>query len=172
MKKHKKVAIYPGSFDPVTNGHLDILERSKKLFDKVVCAVGVNSSKNPLFSLEEKLDMLYHTVPEGVWIDSFDGLLVDYAKKVKKDYKAEQMIIVRGLRLTTDFEYEDLMFFNNTKLDSSIETIFLPSKQELLHINSGIVRDVSKMNPEYIKALDVPDYVKKKLIEFVKYGQK
>jgi len=165
MKKFKKIAIYPGSFDPVTNGHIDILERSKRLFDKVICAVGTNTSKSPLFSLEEKLDMLYHTVPKGVAIDSFGGLLVDYAKKIKKEYNANQMIIVRGLRLTTDFEYEDLMFFNNTKLDDSIETIFLPSKQDLLHINSSIVRDVTKMNPDYIKDLDVPKYVKQKLRE-------
>jgi len=171
MKKYKKIAIYPGSFDPVTNGHLDILERSKKLFDKVICAVGINSAKSPMFTLEEKLDLLYHTVPKGIDVKCFDGLLVDYAKEVKKDYNADHMIIVRGLRLTTDFEYEDLMFFNNSKLASSIETIFLPSKQGLLHINSSIVRDVSKMNPEYIKTLDVPDYVRRKLKEKYKYGK-
>lgn len=163
MKKYKKVAIYPGSFDPVTNGHLDILERSKKLFDYVVCTVGVNSSKTPLFSLEEKLDMLHNTAPPGVEIDCFNGLLVDYTRKVKKEKKAEQMVIVRGIRLTTDFEYEDLMFFNNSKLNESVETIFLPSKQNLLHINSSIIRDVAKMNPKYIDDLDVPTYVKDKL---------
>ncbi len=165
MKKYKKIAIYPGSFDPVTNGHIDILERSKKLFDKVICTVGINSGKNPIFTLEEKLDMLHHTVPKGVEVGCFGGLLVDYAKKMKKTYNAEQMVIVRGLRLTTDFEYEYRIFFNNTKLAESIETIFLPSRQGLLHINSSIVRDVSEMNPEYIKTLDVPDYVKQKLKE-------
>lgn len=161
----KRIAIYPGSFDPVTNGHLDILERSKKLFGKTICAVGINSSKTPLFSLEEKLDMLHHTVPEGVEIDYFDGLLMDYAKKVKK--RAELVIIVRGIRLITDVEYEDLMFFNNSKLDDSgsIETVWLPSKQDRLHINSSVIRDVAKMNPKYIDTLDVPEYVKNKLKE-------
>ncbi|MDP2907111.1 MAG: pantetheine-phosphate adenylyltransferase [Nanoarchaeota archaeon] len=165
MKKYKKIAVYAGSFDPVTNGHIDILERSKKIFDKVICTIGVNSEKNTLFTLEERLDMLYNTVPEGVEVSQFEGLLVDYAKKVKEEKKAEQIVLVRGLRITTDFEYEYRIFFNNTKLDESIDTIFLPSKQELLHINSSIVRDVSKMNPGYIKTLDVPDYVKQKLKE-------
>lgn len=165
MKKYNKIAVYAGSFDPVTNGHINILERSKKIFDKVICAIGVNSEKNPLFTLEERLDMLYNTVPEGVEVSQFEGLLVDYAKKVKKEKKSKQIVLVRGLRITTDFEYEYRIFFNNTKLDESIDTIFLPSKQELLHINSSIVRDVSKMNPEYIKTLDVPDYVKQKLKE-------
>lgn len=167
--KYKRIAVYPGSFDPVTNGHLDILERSKKLFGKTICAIGINSSKTPLFSLEEKLDMLHHTVPEGVEIDYFDGLLIDYAKKVKK--KAELVIIVRGIRIVSDYDYENLMFFNNDKLANdgklagSIETVWLPSKQDRLHINSSVIRDVAKMNPKYIDTLDVPEYVKNKLKE-------
>lgn len=165
MKKHKKIAIYPGSFDPVTNGHLDILERSKDLFDKIICTVGINSDKNPMFTLEEKLDMLENTVPGCVEVDSFKGLLVDYAKKIKKKEKVKYVTILRGVRLTTDFEYELLMAFNNKKLEQSLEYLFLPTEQKLLHVNSSIVRDISKFGPKYIEVLDVPEYVKRKLKE-------
>jgi pantetheine-phosphate adenylyltransferase len=165
MKKHKKIAIYPGSFDPVTNGHLGILERSKDVFDKVICAIGVNSNKNPMFNLEEKIDMLKHTVPKCVEVDYFSGLLVDYAKKIKGKEKVKYITILRGVRLTTDFEYELLMAFNNKKLEPSLEYLFLPTEQELLHVNSSIVRDISKFGPKYIKTLDVPKYVKQKLKE-------
>ncbi len=164
-KKHKRVAVYPGSFDPITNGHLDILERGKLLFDEVVCAVLINSDKKPLFTLEEKLDMLHHTVPECVEVDCFDGLLVDYAKKIKRDKKAGYVAIIRGVRLNMDFEYELQIYLNNKKLARSIETIFLPSEQELLHVNARIVRDIARFGPNYIKTLDVPEYVKQKLKE-------
>lgn len=168
MRKYRVVAIYPGSFDPVTNGHLSVLETSREIFDKVVCAVGRNTDKNSLFSLEQRLDMLHNTVPEGIEVDSFDGLLVDYADEVKKKKKAERVVIVRGIRLMTDLEYEHLIFFNNQKLDSSIKTIYVPPEQKYLHISSTVVRDVAKMNPKRIGSLDVPDYVKAKLKE--KYG--
>lgn len=180
MKKHKKItaskydnkkiAIYAGSFDPVTNGHLDILERSTKIFDKVICAVGVNSGKTALFSLEEKTDMLCHTVPDCVEVDHYEGLLVDYAKKVKDAKRVKSVILVRGVRLTTDFEYELLLAFNNKKLESSLEHVFLPTDQDLLHVNATIVRDISKFGPKYIETLDVPEYVKRKLKE--KYSDK
>ena len=158
-------AIYPGSFDPIHNGHIDVLERGKKLFDEVICAVLMNSSKTPLFSLEEKLDMIYHTIPKSIEVDQFGGLLVDYAKRVKRQKKAGLMVIIRGTRLTSDYDYEDLMYFNNTKLEESVETIFLPARQELLHVNSTVIRDVATMNPSRIDGLDVPDYVKQKLQE-------
>lgn len=162
----KKIAIYPGSFDPVTNGHLDILERSIKIFDKVICSVGINTGKTtPLFSLEEKIDLLCHTVPDCVEVDHFDGLLVDYAKKVKEAKKVKSLTIIRGIRLVTDFEYESLLAFNNKKLDPSLDYVFLLTDQDLLHVNATIVRDIAKFGHKYIDTLDVPEYVKKKLRE-------
>lgn len=162
----KKIAIYPGSFDPITNGHIDILERSTKIFDKVICAIGINSGKTtPLFSLEERTDMLCHTVPDCVEVDHFEGLLVDYAKKVKDTRKAKYVTIMRGVRLNTDFEFELMLAFNSKKLESSLEYVFLPTDQDLLHVNATIVKDIAKFGHKHIDTLDVPEYVKKKLRE-------
>lgn len=161
MKK-KKIAIYPGSFDPMTNGHLDILKRTKKtkLFDKIVCAIGINDEKDPVFTLDERLDMLYHTVPKGIEVDSFDGLLVDYAKKKKARY------VIRGLRFTTDYEYEFTINLANKKLDPDLETFFLMSEQDLLHVQGRIVRDISRYGIGYVGSLNlVPPYVLQRLKE-------
>jgi len=163
MKKPKKIAIYPGSFDPVQNGHLAILEENKDLFDKVICAIGVNTGKQPWFSLEDRLDMLHHTVPEGVEVDYFKGLLVDYVKKIKSEKKVSYITVIRGVRLITNFEEELSMAFNNKKLEPSLKYIFVPSEQEHLHISSTVVRDVSELGPDYLDVLDIPEYVKQKL---------
>lgn len=162
--KYKRIAVYPGSFDPVTNGHLDILERSLGLFDKVICAIGINMEKEPLFTLEERLDMLHHVVPKDVEVDHFQGLLVDYAKKKNADY------IIRGLRLATDFNYEFEINLANKKLKPDLETIFLMSEQSKLHIQAKTVREISKYDIDCVCRLDlVPQYVKQKLKE--KYKQ-
>ncbi len=116
-----KIAIYPGTFDPITNGHLDILERALKLFDKVIITVAKNPSKQPLFSQEERRSMIRSAVKQykNVEVDMFDGLLVEYARKKKATS------LVRGLRAISDFEYELQMALMNRKLDSTLETVFL-----------------------------------------------
>src|SRR5882757_7777734 len=115
-----KRAIYPGSFDPVTNGHLDVVERARKLFDEVIVAVAHNDEKQPLFSLEERLDLLRQTVGkiDNVRIAQFDGLLVKFALEQKA------AAVIRGLRAVSDFEFEFQMALMNRKLEPTIETIF------------------------------------------------
>src|SRR6187549_3703977 len=115
-----RTAIYPGSFDPLTNGHLDVIERAAKLFDRVIVAVAKSDSKNPLFTLEERVELVQGAVRrmKNVSADSFDGLLVDYVKKCKA--KA----VVRGLRAVSDFEFEFQLALMNRKLNDQFETIF------------------------------------------------
>ena len=135
-----RTAIYPGTFDPITNGHLDILERALKLFDKVIITVARNSAKNPLFTEEERLAMMKESVRhlKGVEIDSFDGLLVDYARKKKAT------AVVRGLRAISDFEYELQMALMNRKLDEDFVTVFLMPNEKYTYLNSSIVREIAK----------------------------
>ena len=116
-----KIAIYPGTFDPVTNGHIDILERALKLFDKVIITIARNTAKNPLFTEEERITLLRQVTKHynNVEVDSFEGLLVEYVKK------RNAISVVRGLRAMTDFEYELQMALMNRKLDETMETIFL-----------------------------------------------
>src|SRR6202140_3447163 len=122
-------AIYPGSFDPVTNGHLDVVERARKLFDEVVVAVAHNDEKQPLFSLQERLDLLRETVGkiDNVRIAQFEGLLVEFALAQKAH------AVIRGLRAVSDFEFEFQMALMNRKLESSVETIFLMPKEEFTY---------------------------------------
>ena len=114
-------AIYPGSFDPVTNGHLDVIGRARKLFDEVIVAVAHNDAKQPLFALAERLELLEQTIGnmDGVRISKFDGLLVDFA------VKQEAVAVIRGLRAVSDFEYEFQMVGMNQRLNPDIETVFL-----------------------------------------------
>lgn len=136
-----KIAIYPGTFDPVTYGHLDILKRASKIFEKVIVAIAESQRKNPLFSLEERKEMLEQAVKEegltNVEIDSFDCLLVDYA--IRKGAHA----IVRGLRAVSDFEYEFQMALMNRKLHENIETIFLMPSEQLTYVSSRIVKEIA-----------------------------
>src|SRR3972149_3206326 len=127
-----KTAIYPGSFDPITNGHLDILARALKLFDRVIITIARNSAKNPLFSEEERLAMIRHSVGgmKGVEVDCFDGLLVDYARKKKAT------AVVRGLRAISDFEYELQMALMNRKLNHQVATVFLMRHEKYTYLNS------------------------------------
>ena len=134
-------AIYPGSFDPVTNGHLDVIDRARKLFDEVIVAVAHNDQKLPLFSLEERLDFL-RSVPkemDRVKIAPLDGLLVDFA--VKQEARA----VVRGLRAVSDFEFEFQMALMNRKLEASVETIFLMPKEEYTYLSSRIVKEIARL---------------------------
>ena len=134
-------AIYPGSFDPVTNGHLDVIDRARKLFDEVIVAVAHNDQKNPFFPLEERLEFLRRTVGEmeNVKISPLDGLLVDFA--MAKNATA----VVRGLRAISDFEFEFQMALMNRKLEASIETIFLMPKEEYTYLSSRIVKEIARL---------------------------
>lgn len=134
------IAVYPGSFDPVTNGHLDIIERSAKMFDKLYVAVLKNSSKTPLFTLEERCGLIDRVTGhiKNIEILSFDGLLVDFMKKINAK------VIVKGLRAMSDFEYEFQMALANRRLDGDIETMFLVTSMQNQYVSSSFVKDVAR----------------------------
>lgn len=135
-----RTGIYPGSFDPVTLGHLDIIERSSRLVDKLIVSVLNNSSKTPLFSSMERVNMLKEVTShlDNVEVMSFDGLLVDFAARM------DARVIVRGLRAVTDFEYELQMSQTNKIIDSNIDTIFLTTRLEYAYLSSSTVKEVAK----------------------------
>ncbi|MBE5959783.1 MAG: pantetheine-phosphate adenylyltransferase [Lachnospiraceae bacterium] len=148
-----RVGIYPGSFDPITLGHLDVIKRSAKLMDELIIGVLQNSSKVPLFSAEERVKLIEKVVSDipNVKVEAFDGLTVDFAKK------RNATVIVRGLRAITDFEYELTIAQTNHKLDEDIDTMFLTTSVEYSYLSSSIVKeiasyggDISKFVPESI----------------------
>ena len=158
-----KVCVYPGTFDPVHLGHLDIVKRTLNIFDKVIIAVSENPKKNPLFTADERVDMFRNSLLEfdnRIVVKKFSGLLVDFMRK------HQTKIIVRGVRLFTDFEYELQIAMTNFKLDE-VETFFMMPSQELIHISSTIVKDVA-FNKGDISSMVSP-YVEKKLKEKFKY---
>src|SRR6478735_8177636 len=134
-------AIYPGSFDPVTNGHLDVIERARKLFDEVVVAVAHNDEKQPLFSLGQRLDLLQQTAGrvENVRIAEFSGLLVEFARAQNAG------AVIRGLRAVSDFEFEFQMALMNRSLNAAVETIFLMPKEEYTYLSSRIVKEIARL---------------------------
>jgi len=134
-------AIYPGSFDPVTNGHLDVIQRASRLFDEVIVAVAYNDEKHPLFTNEERLHLLEQTVGTvgNVKVVKFEGLPVDFARK------EGAIAIVRGLRAISDFEFEFQMALMNRKLVGSVETIFLMPKEEYTYLSSRIVKEIARL---------------------------
>lgn len=134
-------AIYPGSFDPITNGHLDVIARARKLFDEVVIAVAHNVEKEPLFTLEERLQLLRDALGEeaGIRIGQFEGLLVDFA--VAQQANA----VIRGLRAVSDFEFEFQMALMNRKLRGNVETIFLMPKEEYTYLSSRLVKEIARL---------------------------
>ncbi len=156
-----KIAVYPGSFDPITCGHLDIIKRSCKLFDKVIVAVLNNSAKNPLFSAEEKIMMIEKCTKDfpNCSVESFNGLLVDFAKEKNAD------TVIRGLRAISDFEYEFQMELLNKKLNPEIETLFMVTDLNCLYISSSVVKEICRYGGD-TKGL-IPDeiinYVKNKI---------
>ncbi len=139
----KKIAVYPGSFDPATYGHLDIITRSAEIFDKLLVAVISNPNKKPLFSISERVKILKNTIKDAalknVEIMSFEGLLVNFMKK--KNAK----IIVRGLRAVSDFEYEFQMALTNRKLHPEIETVFLTPAEKWTYISSSLVKEIATL---------------------------
>ena len=136
-----KRAIYPGSFDPVTFGHLDVIQRAVRLCDEVVVAVAFNEAKKALFTIEERLDFLRQTAGDipKVTIVRFDTLLVDFARERNAD------AVIRGLRAVSDFEFEFQMALMNRKLDASIETIFLMPKEDFTYLSSRIVKEIARL---------------------------
>jgi pantetheine-phosphate adenylyltransferase len=136
-----RTAIYPGSFDPLTNGHLDVVQRATKLFDRVIVAVAKNESKHPLFTLEERVELVRQAVSHlpMVEADAFDGLLVKYVE----DCSAQA--VVRGLRAVSDFEFEFQLALMNRKLNEKIETIFMMPKDTYTFLSSGIVKEIARL---------------------------
>ena len=157
-----KIAIYPGSFDPVTKGHLDIIERSSKMVDKLIVGVLNNGSKNPLFSTEERVEMLREVTKrfDNVEVESFSGLLVDFATETKAS------IIIRGLRAITDFEYELQMAQTNRILKNDIDTVFLTTSLEYSYLSSSTVKEVARCNGDISEFL--PEYIAKKVYDKIK----
>ena len=147
MEQH--IAIYPGTFDPITYGHIDVVDRATKLFSKVIILVARNTSKNPLFSADERLAMVEEIFKKNnrVDVDCFDSLLVAYAKQKKAT------VIIRGLRAVSDFEYEFQMALTNRKMEQSVDTVFLVPHERYTYLNSSIVREVARLGG------DVSDFV-------------
>lgn len=144
-----RIAVYPGSFDPVTRGHADLIRRSLAFSDRVVVAVAVNVSKQPLFTLEERVALIRETVKvPNVEVRSFDGLLVDFAKQVGAS------ILIRGLRAVSDFEYEFQMALMNRTLAPALETVFLVPAFDLTYLSSSLVREVARFGGDVSALVD------------------
>ncbi len=155
----KKIAIYPGTFDPLTNGHIDIIERALKIFDELIVAVAHNPHKNPLFTVEERLEMLKLVMKDmkGVKVEDFDGLLMDYAQKKGAN------VVIRGLRAVSDFEYEFQMALTNRKLNDQVETVFLMPAESYTYLSSRIVKEVVGLGGHVNEF--VPEIVEQRLRE-------
>ena len=135
------VAIYPGSFDPVTNGHLDLIERGKKMFDRLIVAVLRNTGKDPLFTAAERVEMLREVIKQWpeVEVDVFDGLLVDYARR------RHAGVILRGIRAVSDYEYELQMALMNRKLEPRLETVFMLPGEPYSYLSASLVREIARL---------------------------
>jgi len=140
--KEKIIALYPGTFDPITNGHIDVIHRASKIFDEVIVTLAINQTKKPLFTSEERMLMIKDAVKDykNVLVSKFDGLLVDYAEK------NNVKVIIRGLRAVSDFEYEFQMALMNKKLAAEVTTVFMMPNEKYTYLNSTIIKDVAKFN--------------------------
>ena len=152
-----RTAIYPGSFDPLTNGHLDIIERASKLFDRVIVAIAINESKNPLFTLDERRDLVSRSIGhmKNVEADTFTRLLVDYVEQ------RSGQAILRGLRAVSDFEFEFQLALMNRKLNERVETIFMMPKDTYTFLSSRIVKEIARLGGD-VSAF-VPPHVQEAL---------
>ena len=155
-------AIYPGSFDPVTNGHIDIIERASKISDELIVGVLYNKAKTPLFSVEERVKMLCEVTKdmENVKVVPFEGLLIEFATQM------DAKVIIRGLRAVTDFEYELQMSQTNRKLNSDVETLFLTTSLDYSYLSSTTVKEVASFGGDITQF--VPEFVAKKVTEKIK----
>ncbi|MBF0496106.1 MAG: pantetheine-phosphate adenylyltransferase [Deltaproteobacteria bacterium] len=137
-----RIAIYPGSFDPITNGHMSLLRRALILFDQVIVAVAINSTKKPLFTVQERIELIREATAElpTVVVDSFSGLLVEYAAKKQAN------VLIRGMRALSDFEYEFQMALMNRRLDRTIESIFMMTDYKWFYISSTIIKEAASLN--------------------------
>lgn len=157
--KAPKIALYPGTFDPVTNGHLDIIQRAAVLFDEVVVSIALNRNKQPLFSVDERLDMIRDVVKEfpNVRADTFTGLIVDHCKRIGA------IALIRGLRAVSDFEIELQMALVNRKIGGNVETVFLMPNEKNTYLSSSVIREIASFRGD-VTAF-VPLIVKEKLTE-------
>jgi pantetheine-phosphate adenylyltransferase len=155
------VAVYPGSFDPITNGHLDVIQRAAAMFDRVIVAVARNAQKAPMFTVQERIALMRSAVRRhrNVVVDDFKGLLIHYARRKKAT------VVVRGLRAVSDFEFEFQMALMNRRLDPKIETIFLMPKDEYIFISSGLVKEIAGLGGDVsgFVPLDVKQALRRKL---------
>jgi pantetheine-phosphate adenylyltransferase len=153
----RKTAIYPGTFDPITFGHIDVIERASQLFDSVIVSVAGSSSKKTLFTVEERIEMIKNSVKKfkNVSVSSFKGLLVENAKRQNAG------VIIRGLRAVSDFEYEFQMALTNRKIAENVTTVFLMPNERYTYLNSTLVREIAAFGGDVSPF--VPEFVKKKL---------
>lgn len=161
------IGIYPGTFDPITSGHADIIVRASKIVDKLIIAVSTAFNKNPMFTVEERIEMarLYidqHKLADKVVIKKFDGLLVDFASNMNANF------IVRGLRAVSDFEYEFQMASMNSRLNSEIETIFLPAAEKTQFISSRLVKEIASLGGD-ISSFVLPEIAKQVMEHYAKH---
>lgn len=161
MKKDEKIAIYPGTFDPITLGHMSVVRRALIVFDKLIVAVARDSQKKTFFTYEERYEILkevFSDVPR-VEVAKFEGLLVDFAKKIGVN------VIVRGLRTVSDFEYEFQLALANRKLDSSIETVFIMAEDHLSYFSSSLVKEIARLGGDISTLVPLPvlKWMKRKL---------
>jgi pantetheine-phosphate adenylyltransferase len=152
-----QIAVYPGTFDPITYGHIDLIKRAQEIFPELIVAVAHNPHKKPLFSLEERVAMLKKATAglKGIEISSFDGLVVDFARKRKSK------VLIRGLRMISDFEYEFQMALTNRKLSADIETIFLMPQESYSYLSSKLLKEAASLGADLSSF--VPDFVEKAL---------
>ncbi|MDD5044081.1 MAG: pantetheine-phosphate adenylyltransferase [Candidatus Omnitrophica bacterium] len=155
-------AIYPGTFDPITYGHIDVIKRALRIFEEVIVAVAHNPHKKPFFSVKERIEMLKKATQgmEGVTIEDFNGLVVDYARK------KSVTTIIRGLRMLSDFEYEFQMALTNRKLNSEIETIFLMTSEDYSYVSSKLLKEAASLGADLSQF--VPAFIEKALKEKLK----
>ncbi|MDP8299360.1 MAG: pantetheine-phosphate adenylyltransferase [Candidatus Tantalella remota] len=152
-------AVYPGTFDPVTYGHLDVIKRAAALYDKVFIAIAPSRDKTPLFTIEDRVEMMREAVSEfgNVEVESFDGLVVEYAKRKSTG------VVIRGLRMISDFEYEFQMALTNRKLAPEIETVFMMPNESYSYLSSKLIKEVAILGAD--TSMFLPDNVEKKLKE-------